>query len=449
MPRRSWLRHPSVPSPSTIRRHHRQHGDRLLARANLAELVSVAGLIGRPVMNPSGDEVGRIADVVVRWDGGGYPPVTGLVLRVARRLAFAHAEQVEELSVGGARLRSARLDLNDFRHRDGEVAIASDVLDHQLVDVDGVRVVRAADLYLARVGGSLLLVGADVGLQTLLRRLGPARWRGRPTPERVIDWAAVQPFSGDGRNLRLVRPNRELRRLRPAELADLLEELGRSQRQQLLAALEPDVAAAVLEEMDSDDVGAVLRDASTNDAARLVAEMEPDEAAEALRDLGDEERAKLLGAMTADHAAELRSLLEHEEGTAGSVMTTHVVQAHADDTVAVIQARLRDEVEHRTDIDAVLVVDDAGVLVDDLRLFELFIAEPTCSLSDMVGEPWPLTVHVQTPLDEVVDRFIDARGSSIVVVDDDGRPVGRILADDLVDALNPRSGRLHFPRILR
>ncbi len=277
---RSWIRRPSMPAPAAIRRHHRQHTDRLLARANVAELISVAGLVGQPVTNPAGDEVGRLADVVVRWDGGRYPPVTGFALRVGRRVAFVHAGQVEELSVAGGRLRSARLDLSDFRHRDGEVALASDVLDHQLVDVDGVRVVRASDLYLARVGGTLLLVGADVGLQTLLRRLGPARWRNRPTPERVIDWAAVQPFSGDGRNVRLTRPNRELRRLRPAELADLLEELGRSQRQQLLAALEPDMAADVLEEMDSDDVGAVLRDASTDDAARLVAEMEPDEAAE-------------------------------------------------------------------------------------------------------------------------------------------------------------------------
>ncbi len=171
--------------------------------------------------------------------------------------------------------------------------------------------------------------------------------------------------------------------------------------------------------------------------------------AEVLRDLDDHERAALLDAMTPDHADELRSLLEHEEGTAGSVMTTHVVQAGVEDTVATVQARLRDDVEHRADVDAVLVVDETGALVDDLRLFELFIAEPTRLLGDMVGEPWPLTVQVQTPLDEVVDRFTDARGSSIVVVDDQGHPVGRILADDLVDALNPRTGRLHFPRILR
>ncbi|MCU1345965.1 MAG: proteinMgtE intracellular protein [Acidimicrobiia bacterium] len=443
-------RRSSLPSPTALRRRLAHPTSRVLAdRSVLDSLISVAGLVGRTVRNPAGDEVGRMADVVVRWDGSPYPPVTGLLVRVGRRHSFVDMAQVAELSSSGARLRSARLDLSDFRHRDGEVAVASDVLDHQLVDVDGVRVVRASDLYLAPVGGQMRLVGADVGLQTLVRRLGPARWRTRPTPDRVIDWAAIQPFSGQSRNVRLARPNQDLQRLRPAELADLLEELGRSQRQELLASLQTDVAADVLEEMQSADLGAVLRDTTTNHAAALVAEMEPDEAVEALRHLDDQERLDLLAAMPPANAAELTELLTHQQGTAGSVMTSHLVMATSTDTVAGIQLRLRSELEHRADVDAVLVVDEHGVLVDDLQLFELFTGEPHAPVGDLIGEPWPLTVHVSTPLGEVVERFIDARGSSIVVVDDDNRPVGRILADDLVDALTPRRGRFRFPRLLR
>src|SRR5581483_8745896 len=107
-----------------------------------------------------------------------------------------------------------------FERRPGEVMLGRDVLDHQLVDVDGVQVIRAADLYLAPVLGSIRLVGVDVSTSSLLRRLGPARWRSRPTPGRVIDWAAIQPFGGPG-PIRLRRTNQELHRLRPAELADL------------------------------------------------------------------------------------------------------------------------------------------------------------------------------------------------------------------------------------
>ena len=138
------------------------------------------------------------------------------------------------------RLTDARLDLRDFHRREDEVTLNADVIDHQLVDIDGVRVVRASDLYLAHVGEDVRLVGVDVGFVTLLRRLGPAARRARPTPERVIDWASVQPFAATESSMTLATPNQALRRMRPADLADLLEELGRDERQELLSALEPE-----------------------------------------------------------------------------------------------------------------------------------------------------------------------------------------------------------------
>lgn len=411
-------------------------------------LVSVAGLAGRPVANPAGAEVGKVADVVARWDGSPYPPVTGLVVRVGRRRAFIAIGQVASLAEATVRLNTARVDLADFERRSGEVVLGGDVIDHQLVDVDGVRVVRAADLYVAQIGSDWRLVAVDVGLNTLLRRLGPARWRTRPTPERVIDWARIQPFGRPGAPLRLAAPNRELRRLRPAELADLLEELGRSQRQEFLAALEPDVAADALEEMHPDDVGSVLRDAEPGHAAALVAEMEPDEAVDALRDLADDDRSELLAAMEPGDAAELTALLNFPEDTAGGLMTTNVVAVAPTDTVAEVRRRLSAQAERGGDVDAVLVVGDDGALVDDITLLELLVASDDTRLSALPGGPSPVTVTADTPLAEVVDVLIDNRRSSIVVVDDERRPIGRILADDVVDALVPERGRHRFPRIL-
>jgi len=135
----------------------------------------VAGLIGRPVRNQAGDEIGRLDDIVARWsDGQTYPPASGLVVRIGRRLAFVDASAVDRLERAQVLLRNARLDLRDFTRRDGEVMLAHDVLDHQLVDVDGVQVIRAADLYLAEVIGRIRLVG--VGRQHLhaLPSAGPA-----------------------------------------------------------------------------------------------------------------------------------------------------------------------------------------------------------------------------------------------------------------------------------
>jgi CBS domain-containing protein len=436
----------SLPRPAALRR---RLTTRLLSnRAIRDDLISVAGLISRPVRNPNGEEFARVADVVVSWEGETYPPVTGLIVRVGRRTSFAPIAGVEHLDRSGVRSRSGRVDLVGYHHRPGEVALASDVIDHQLVDVDGVRVVRAADLYLARLGERLLLVGVDVSVQSLLRRLGPARFRSHATPDRVIDWAAIQPFSAGEGPVRLRRTNQELHRLRPAELADLLEQLGRTQRRELLAAIDPDIAADALEEMEREPLAALLTDAPAEQAAALIAGMEPDEAVEALRDLDDDRRAELFDAMPADEAASLERMLRYDPESAGGIMTTHLVIVESEVTIGEVRRRLRAVEEHASDIDNVSVIDADGHLVDEISLFEIAVATDDQQIGSLVGEPFPITVEPDAELREVVDCLVANRRSSLVVVDADGRPIGRILADDVVDALAPGRGRFHFPRVV-
>jgi CBS domain-containing protein len=371
-----------------------------------------------------------------------------LVVRVGRRTSFAPIASVEHLDRNGVRSRSARVDLVGFHHRPGEVALASDVIDHQLVDVDGVRVVRAADLYLARLGDRLMLVGVDVSVQSLLRRLGPARLRARATPDKVIDWAAIQPFSAGEGPVRLRRANQELHRLRPAELADLLEQLGRSQRRELLDAIDPDVAADVLEEMEREPLAALLTDAPAAQAAALVVAMEPDEAVEALRDLDDDRRTELFDAMSTDDAASFQRMLRYDPESAGGIMTTHLVAVEGATTIAEVRRRLRAVEEHASDIDNVSVIDADGCLLDEISLFEIAVAADDQQVSSLVGDPLPITVEPDADLSEVVDCLVANRRSSLVVVDAEGRPIGRILADDVVDALSPGRGRFRFPRVV-
>ena len=437
-------------APRAIAQRRKQRTKRLLALEAVAEsLLSVSGLTGAPVVHSSGIEVGRLVDLVVRWEGEPYPPLTGLVVRVGRQLTWVSADKIGELEQRRIVLRSAKVDLREFARRDNEVKLVDDVIDHQMVDVDGVRVFRAADLFLARVGGGYRLVGADVGFSTLVRRLGPARWRVRPHPDRVIDWAAIQPFSDPGEPVRLSRANSELRRLRPGELADLLEELGRSQRQELLAALDAETAADALEEMEPDELAVLLRDADPEQAASLLAEMEPDEAAEALRDLDDETREELLAVMDKEDAEVLVRLVGYDEETAGGLMTTALFMFDADLTVADARQRL-EEAEDIARLESVLVLDGDGTLLDDILMIDLFMASPDDTLRSLIGSPWPVTVTVEASIEDVIESFVENRGSSIVVVDEQSRPIGRILADDVVDALIPQheSNRRPFTRLL-
>ncbi len=398
-------------------------------------LISAAGLVGSVVRNQAGDEIGRIKDIVVRWDDAAYPQVTGLVIRVGRRITFLQATNIAEMTHSGVRLRSARLDMRDFVRREGEIQLIDDLLDHQLIDVSGVRVVRSSDLYLASIVGTYRLVGVDVGQQSLMRRLGPASVRRKPTPSRVIDWSTIQPISRPGEPLRLGRTRQALHRLRPAELADLVEELGAAQRQAFVAALDPDVAAEVLEEMEPEPLEDLLTDMPRGQAANLLANMAPDEASEALREMDEEDREEVLEEMGHLVRNELAMLLAYDEDTAGSMMTNVMVVLSLNTTVERAIATLGTFVEDRGDIDGVLIVDDGGRLIDDVSLFELLLADRSVTVGSLTGAPYPVTVHDKEHIDEVLERFVDSRGTSLVVVDDEGKPVGRILADDVIDAL--------------
>jgi len=390
-------------------------------------------------VNRAGAKVGRVADVVVRWDEERYPVFTGVVVKVGGRRVFIQAADVDRLASGRVELRSARVALEDYERREGEVLLVNDILDHQLVDVSGARVVRAADLYLAALPTGTRLVAVDVGLKAMARRMVPGRSRRKAVahPTAVVDWAEIQPFTGPEGPVRLRESDAPLQRLRPDQLADLLDDLGRAERSSLLAQLDAEVAADVLEESPPSRAAELLQEAAPDHAAEVLLAMEPDEAAEALREVDDDTRKRLLSRLTTPEAVHLDALARFSADTAGGNMTNRLVIARPSDTMAEVRELLRGAPAAGGGLDAVVVVDDEGRLVDDVSVLELLLADPDAALSTLIGPPSPIVVHVSARLGEVLERFIDQRSNSIVVVDDDRRPVGRILADDLVDVLVP------------
>lgn len=437
--------------PRAVRQRYGRRSDRLTQARSVREaLISLAGLVGRPVLNQAGEHIGKLIDLVARWDGRDtYPAVTGLVVQVGRRRAWVPSDAIDQVEPRSVRLRSARLDLREFSERPGEVRLAANVLDHQVVDIEGVRVVRPSDLYLTVVEGRVRLVGMDTGFGALTRRLGPARRRTRPRPEQVIDWSDVQAFgTGAGGGVQLAASRAELRRLHPAEIADLLEDLGRSERQELLGLVSPDRAADALEEMRPDELEELLTETDPDEAAALLARMESDEAADALRDLDDDRRDDLLARLPEKARSAVGLLLARDEHSAGGLMTTTLIRVTPEQTVTQVRDLLAAEVVHIADVDSVVVVDEDGRLLDDVTLGELLLADPQTALGELVGPPWPVTIRPDANAEEIATRFAESRRLSVLVVDDEERPLGRILADDVVDMLVPERGKFHFPRLL-
>ena len=298
-------RRPPLPTPSALRRRREHRTQRLLANRAVADaLVSAAGLVGRPVRDRRAAEVGRLLDLVVRWRGEPYPPVTGLVVRVGRRRVFVPIDHVEEISTERVTLRSVRLDLRDFERRDGRGgAQRRRRRPPARRRRRRARRPRGRPLPRARrrasTGSSASTSASRRCCAGSARRAGGVRPDARPRHRLGRDPAVRHRQGRRARPgpMRLHTPNQALRRLRPGELADLLEELGRDERQELLAQLETETAADALEEMEPEELGALLRESTTEHAASLLAEMEPDEAVDALRDLEPDEADELLAIM--------------------------------------------------------------------------------------------------------------------------------------------------------
>ena len=213
------------------------------ARALQGSLASLAALLGSEVRDPDGRSAGRLSDVIVHWTTrGAYPPVKAIMVKTGKAEVVIGARWLEVASPSAVRLRSPRAYVSTAERHRGDVALARDVLDRQVVDAGGVQIVRPADLYLAAVGDRIELVGIEVGIGALARRLGPRRLRSRVRPARIIDWGSVSAFAppraeedahrgrrseiaGEaGVGLELDRGAAEVMRLRPSEVQAALEE---------------------------------------------------------------------------------------------------------------------------------------------------------------------------------------------------------------------------------
>jgi magnesium transporter len=409
--------------------------------------------IGRPVLDRDGDPLGRVADLIVAV-GDRYPPVTGLVVETDRRRIFIPWTSVASFdAVAGARLSTDRLDIARFHQRPNEITLKQDLLDKQIVDIDGRKVVRVNDLRLDEIEGRLHLVAVDVGAAGLLRRLGiegPFRTLARntnlPLPERYIDWEDVDPVETSIASIKLRVPHAGLAELHPSDLATIIDQLAPKDRAGVLASLDDEAAADVFEEMEPETQVEIIEDLDPARAADILEEMSPDDAADLVQDLSDETREEILALMERDEAEELGELLSYPEDTAGGMMTTEFVAIPASLTAQQAIDRLREMEPDAETIYYVYVVDSEERLVGVLSLRDLIVSPPNKAIREvMISEP--VAVDVLANEDEVAEVVAHYNLLAVPVTDADDHLIGIVTVDDAMDAILPDAWQKRLPRL--
>jgi CBS domain-containing protein len=399
--------------------------------------LALTGIIHSPLVDRAGGRLGRVDDVIARFAEGGYPPVTGLVGRIAGRRLFIPRDRIADMKPGSVQLAGEDLNLSHFERRQGEVLLGDDVLGRRLISVDAGRLVVAHDIELRSQDGKWVVAGVDTRPRGLRGRL----LGGRSDNPGFVDWAAVEPFVGHVPSSRLLMPLRRLRRLHPAQIADLVEAASHDEGEEIISAVhgDPELEADVFEELNTEHQVEFLRDKSDAEAAAVLAEMGPDDAADLVTELDQPRRAPILSLLPPTQQAKVRALLSYGQSSAGGLMSPDFVSVTPDATVSdAIIAVCAADVVPQVAADVFLL--DDGHLAGSVPLIELLRADGATRIADLV-EHSNASVSVDDDFPEVARRMADFNLTVVAVLDDDNRVVGVITVDDVLEAMLPNSWR--------
>jgi sporulation protein YlmC with PRC-barrel domain len=406
--------------------------------------VMITQLLRSPVLNPAGEELGRLEDLIVKLDaaGGGYPPVTGIKVRIGGRDVFVSSKSIAKLAPGEVRLNTTTLDTASFQRRPGEVLLAADVLGRHLMDMARGRIVQANDLVLAQIDDGWRLLGVDRSPRAMFRRLVPRRGRPDLRKHAILDWKDVQPFVGHVPTAKLLMPLQRLRRLHPAQIADLVEGATHAEGEEILDAVEGDVelTADVFEELDEEHQVEFLRSLSNEEAARVLERMATDDAADLLAELDQDRRKPVFDLMSASQQHKLRKLLQYHPSTAGGMMSPDYVWVIRGATVAeAIEAiRTDDKAPHQL-LHTVFVTEADGKLIGSIGAAQLIRSDPTRKVEEL--ELVDCRVTAGADLSDVTLTMADYNLIALAVTDSAGNLLGAVSADDVIEAIVPEEWR--------
>lgn len=402
-------------------------------------MIYLSQLIDAPIWDAGGTKLGVIGDIAVDLREP-LPRVTGLWMKGDRiRVAIIPWEAVAEIEPAGARLNLARHQLHPRPLQPDEFLLAETILDTQVVDTNGLKVVRVNDVQLKRTNGDVRLIATDVGLTGLLRRLKlesfaqrVTRIMGRTLSDNLIPWKMVATFGGPMTPLKLSISREKLQEIHPADLAQIMDDLDRDERVELMTTLTNADAAEALAEAEPKVQSDTVKSLPSELAADIIEAMEPDDATDILSDLRPEKAGEIISLMAGHKADAVRRLLKHPEGTAGSIMTTEFIALPESLTVDETIQRLRTLAPKEEQAYYLHVIDAQGRLIGVLSIRALIISQPERRIAEIMSSE-VVSVSVNDSVETVAAALRKYNLMALPVLDESNHLVGTVTIDDVLD----------------
>ena len=411
--------------------------------------IFLSSVLGKTVINGHGYEIGTLRDLVM-IPGSSFPEVSRLLVQSSlkkgstlsvpwKRVALFNRFVI---SVSGS-LQS----LPDYRQHEGEILLRRDILDRQIVDVNGAKVVRVNDVKLGSYQDRLCVFFVDVGVRGLLRRMGFEHLGERigsifkhPLPHYHISWEYVQPLEQNLFPLTLTVAREQLKEIHPADLAQIISNIPSGNVQAVLNALDTETAGEAIHELEPELRSRVISQLESGEASSILEEMSPDQAADVLGDLPAAKAQELLGLMAEAEAEEIQELMEHEEDTAGGLMNSQFVAISSELTCEEALQTVRAQAEEVDDVYYLYVLDAKQELQGVVSLKNLLVNTASAKVCEVMTTGIK-SVHIDSTPNEVLEIVAKYNLVAVPVLDKTEKMAGIVTVDDILEFFLPNSLR--------
>lgn len=411
----------------------------------------LSNVLYKKVYDEFGESIGKLMDVYVTTEEG-YPKAIGYKIKKDGEILNYEFRKLEFLEDDGVLSIKAR-DAKEIIPRNYSYLLSKHLLDKQIVDINGKKLVRVNDLRLTEIAGEYRVVAVDTGVLALGRRIGVEglvksfyNIMNKEPVDKLIMWDSVESLEMVNDNLKLSVPYKKLSKLHPADLADILEDMDVNYRNKVFESLDENLAADTLEEIEPEIQADILEAISQSKAAEVLDSMPNDEIADILDEVDEETAEKILMNLEKEDADEVRTLMEYEEEKVGSIMNKDFIAFNinitAQDTIELLrEIKPDDEVAYY-----IFIVDESEKLQGVVSLRNLVIADPNSKLKDIM-DPNVIKSRDDDNIDDAIEQAVKYNLLSLPVVDEEDRLCGIVIMSDIIDEVLAPTWRKSYKRV--